>query len=181
MRIIAGKWRGRLLAQPPQNITRPTTDRVREALFSMLLSRVGSFEGMYVLDVFAGSGALGLEALSRGAAHVTFAEKNLAVRRVLKQNIESFDCLDCVAVAHDALSITHTNRAFDLIFMDPPYGVGLEYELVPILIERGYINTSTLIVLETQSAAIPSDFSGLTCSNSRSYGNCALSIWQYFG
>ena len=86
MRIVAGAWRGQPLKQPPENITRPTTDRVRQALFSAIESRV-DFEGLRVLDAFAGSGALGLEALSRGAAHATFCEVNGKVLHVLKANV----------------------------------------------------------------------------------------------
>ncbi len=78
MRIISGAWRGRTLEAPPGLATRPTADRVREALFSMLVSRLGSFEDLRVADLFAGSGALGFEALSRGAAHATFVESGAA-------------------------------------------------------------------------------------------------------
>src|SRR5687768_3674487 len=88
MRIIAGAWRGRPLAAPPGQATRPTSDRAREGLFSMLQSRIGSFEGLRVADLFAGTGALGLEALSRGAGHCTFIEKDRAALDVLRRNIE---------------------------------------------------------------------------------------------
>ncbi len=87
MRIIAGEWRGRPLEAPPGQATRPTSDRAREGLFSMLASRIGSFEGLQVADLFAGTGALGLEALSRGAAHCTFVEKDRAALDVLGANI----------------------------------------------------------------------------------------------
>src|SRR5205809_5203797 len=87
MRIIAGTWRGRLLEAPAGHATRPTADRVRETLFSMLASRLGSFEDLRVADLFAGSGALGLEALSRGAAAVTFVENNAIAAAAIKSNI----------------------------------------------------------------------------------------------
>ena len=87
MRIIAGKWRGRPLLAPEGLATRPTSARAREALFSMLASRIGSFADMQVLDLFAGTGALGLEALSRGAAHALFIERDAAAVRLLQQNI----------------------------------------------------------------------------------------------
>ena len=86
MRIIAGKWRGRPIDGPPGLATRPTADRVREALFSMLASRLGTFEDLRVADLFAGSGALGLEALSRGASHATFVEKDSAAAAVIRRN-----------------------------------------------------------------------------------------------
>ena len=87
MRIIAGKWRGRALVAPPGDATRPTADRTREALFSMLASRLGDFEGLRVADLFAGTGALGLEALSRGAAHCTFVEQDGKALDALRANI----------------------------------------------------------------------------------------------
>src|SRR3954453_11790245 len=90
MRIIAGEWRGRPLEAPPGRDTRPTADRVRETLFSMLASRLGSFEDLSVADLFAGSGALGLEALSRGAAHATFVESDAQAAGVIRRNAEKF-------------------------------------------------------------------------------------------
>src|SRR3954465_9875133 len=87
MRIIAGQWRGRPLVAPKGDATRPTADRTRETLFSMLVSRLGSFEGLSVADLFAGSGALGLEALSRGAASCIFVEQDAPAIRSLRQNI----------------------------------------------------------------------------------------------
>src|ERR1043165_8112363 len=87
MRIVAGKWRGRPIEAPPGEATRPTADRVREALFSMLASRLGTFESLRVADLFAGSGALGLEALSRGAAHCPFGEQDRGAMAVLAGNV----------------------------------------------------------------------------------------------
>ena len=91
MRIIAGDWRGRPLVAPKGEETRPTADRTREALFSMLVSRLGSFEGLAVADLFAGSGALGMEALSRGAASCLFVEQDRAALDALKSNLAKLD------------------------------------------------------------------------------------------
>ena len=91
MRIIAGNWRGRPLVAPKGDATRPTADRTREALFSMLVSRLGSFEGLAVADLFAGSGALGIEALSRGAASCLFVEQDRAALDALKANLAKLD------------------------------------------------------------------------------------------
>src|SRR5216117_1200330 len=88
MRIIAGEWRGRAIEGPPGLATRPTADRVRETLFSMFASRLGTFEDLRVADLFAGSGALGLEALSRGAASATFVENDAAAAAVIRRNAE---------------------------------------------------------------------------------------------
>lgn len=123
MRIIAGDWRGRPLAAPTGQATRPTSDRAREGLFSMLSSRLGSFEGLTVADLFAGTGALGLEALSRGAAHCTFVEKDRAALDILKRNIARLGAearcdVRVQGVEHVVLP------PCDLILMDPPYGIG---------------------------------------------------------
>src|SRR3954454_21214655 len=94
MRIIAGEWRGRVIEGPPGQATRPTADRVRETLFSMLASRLGSFEELRVADLFAGSGALGLEALSRGAASAAFVENDRTANAMIRRNAERFGVLD---------------------------------------------------------------------------------------
>jgi 16S rRNA (guanine966-N2)-methyltransferase len=123
MRIIAGQWRGRPLLAPPGDSTRPTADRVREALFSMLASRLGSFEGLQVADLFAGSGALGLEALSRGAAHCVFVENDRRAADAIRANIASLGASGEVLTRnaeHSALP-----APADLAFLDPPYGSGL--------------------------------------------------------
>ena len=123
MRIIAGRWRGRPLVAPQGQATRPTADRVREALFSMLVSRLGSFEGLQVADLFAGSGALGLEALSRGAAHCVFVENDRAAVEAIRANIAALGASGEVlarGAEHAALP-----APVDLAFLDPPYGSGL--------------------------------------------------------
>jgi 16S rRNA (guanine966-N2)-methyltransferase len=123
MRIIAGKWRGRPLKAPPGHSTRPTSDRVREALFSMLASRLDSFKDLKVCDLFAGTGALGLEALSRGAAHCTFVESDRAALEALKANIATLDADD--ATVRAAAAEHFSGGPFDLVFADPPYQSGL--------------------------------------------------------
>src|ERR1051326_412360 len=124
MRIIAGDWRGRPIEAPPGRATRPTADRVRETLFSMLASRLGSFEDLRVADLFAGSGALGLEALSRGAATATFVESDAKAVAVIKRNASKLGAIDRVrVVAGSALSLPGS-EPFDLLFADPPYASG---------------------------------------------------------
>ena len=131
MRIIAGRWRGRVLIAPPGEATRPTADRTREALFSMLTSRLGSFEELRVADVFAGTGALGLEALSRGAARCTFVERDRDALAALKANIDKLgaDGTDIRAQAAESFA----GGPFDIVFMDPPYGSGLAQKILPRL------------------------------------------------
>lgn len=121
MRIIAGEWRGRTISAPPGNRTRPTTDRVREAWMSVLQH---DLPGARVLDLFAGSGALGLEALSRGAEHVTFVENGPAALRTLQRNIELLQAADRTSVVRsDALRYAGglSAASFDIAIADPPY------------------------------------------------------------
>jgi 16S rRNA (guanine966-N2)-methyltransferase len=126
MRIIAGAWRGRPLAAPPGQTTRPTSDRAREGLFSMLASRLGSFEDLRVADLFAGTGALGLEALSRGAAHCTFVEKDRAALDILKRNIDRLGAGERAEIRAQAVEhLAPPPRPCDLVLMDPPYATGL--------------------------------------------------------
>lgn len=124
MRIISGAWRGRPLDAPPGQATRPTADRVRETLFSMLLSRLGSFEDLAVADLFAGSGALGLEALSRGAAHATFVERDSAAVAAIRGNAERLGASDRVHVLGGSALALPRGGPFDLILADPPYAPG---------------------------------------------------------
>ena len=125
MRIIAGHWRGRMIVAPPGKDTRPTSNRAREALFSMLTSRIGSFEGLKVADLFAGSGSLGLEALSRGAAHCTFVETDRDALEAIKANVAK---LDASATVRAGTAENFHGGAFDLVFADPPYLSGLGHK-----------------------------------------------------
>ncbi|MCU0650554.1 MAG: 16S rRNA (guanine(966)-N(2))-methyltransferase RsmD [Gemmatimonadaceae bacterium] len=125
MRIIAGRWRGRRIAAPPGRDVRPTADRVREAWMSILRDEI---PGATVLDLCAGSGALGLEALSRGAESVTFVEQGSAPLRVLRANIDALGASEAVHVRRaDALSVARETPAgrYDLAFADPPYASDL--------------------------------------------------------
>lgn len=138
MRIIAGRWRGRRLDAPPGRETRPTTDRVREAWMSALQPYL---PGARVLDLFAGSGALGLEALSRGAARATFVERAGPALRVLRANVERLEAGSlCEIVRADALAFAAGlgPDAYDIALADPPYGTGAAERLVEIFLERGF-------------------------------------------
>ncbi len=148
MRIIAGKWRGRALAAPPGDATRPTADRVREALFSMLTSRLGSFEGLRVLDGFAGTGALGLEALSRGAAHCTFVERDGAAVKVLKANVAKMGA-DAAVLTTPVENLGLAHAPCDLILLDPPYGEGLGDVALARLVAQGWVAPHALVSVET--------------------------------
>jgi 16S rRNA (guanine966-N2)-methyltransferase len=139
MRIIAGEWRGRSIEAPPGLATRPTADRVRETLFSMLTSRLGSFDDLRVADLFAGSGTLGLEALSRGAAFATFVESDLQVTRILKRNVEKLGASDRVRVLGSSALALPRSDPFDLIFADPPYAPNSGTAVVQAVIQAGWL------------------------------------------
>src|SRR3954467_407805 len=137
MRIIAGEWRGRSLEAPPGNATRPTADRVRETLFSMLASRLGSFEDLRVADLFAGSGALGLEALSRGAASVTFVENDSKAPALVKRNAERLGATDSIRLLGASALALPRSEPFDLILADPPYAPGSGTAVVKAAADAG--------------------------------------------
>ena len=127
MRIVAGKLRGRTIAAPPGDLVRPTSDRVREAVFNVLVHGDAEIEGARVLDAFAGSGALGLEALSRGAEHAVFVEQAPAALAVLRANLQSLGAgARAEVVRTDAVKFAQSlpAEAFDVAFADPPYGQG---------------------------------------------------------
>lgn len=151
MRIIAGEWRGRKLAAPEGDATRPTADRVRETLFSMLVSRLGSFEGLAVADLFAGSGALGLEALSRGAASCIFVEQAAPAIRSLRQNVAALRAqARCDIRASSVLSLGPPRQPLDLILLDPPYNSGAGEVALDKLARLGWVGEATWVSLETQ-------------------------------
>ncbi|MBB4856891.1 16S rRNA (guanine966-N2)-methyltransferase [Novosphingobium chloroacetimidivorans] len=151
MRIIAGEWRGRPLVAPEGEATRPTSDRTRETLFSMLTSRLGSFEDLRVADLFAGSGALGLEALSRGAAHCMFVEQDPGAIRALRRNITNLRAQEqCDVRATSVMAMGPLRREpLDLVLLDPPYETGAGQVAVDKLTRLGWIAPSAWISLET--------------------------------
>jgi len=149
MRVIAGQWRGRPLVAPKGDTTRPTADRTREALFSMLTSRIGSFEGLAVGDMFAGSGALGLEALSRGAASCIFVEQDRAALDALRANAEKLGIARPDIRAASVLTLGPTATPLDVIMMDPPYGSGAGAVALDKLSRLGWIGIGCWISIET--------------------------------
>jgi 16S rRNA (guanine966-N2)-methyltransferase len=150
MRIVAGQWRGRALAAPPGTTTRPTSDRARQALFDMLRHAPWSdgLEGAAVLDAFAGTGALGLEALSRGAKHTTFIEQDRAALRSLRANIAACRAeLLCHVIAGDACHPPSGNPC-NLVLLDPPYAQNLIPRAIQALRQQGWMAQGALIVAE---------------------------------
>ena len=176
MRIIAGQWRGRRIAAPPGDTTRPTADRTRETLFSMLLSRLGSFEELSVADLFAGSGALGLEALSRGAASCLFVEQDAAALKALRTNIETLGAKDrCTITAGSALALGPAKAPLDLILLDPPYDSGAGAVALDRMVRLGWIGPHTWISLETGFREEP-DVRALEAVADRQVGKARLTL-----
>ena len=175
MRIIAGEWRGRPLITPRGDTTRPTADRTREALFSMLASRLGSFEGLAVADLFAGSGALGLEALSRGAASCLFVEQDKGALDALKANIAKLGARGAEVRATSALALGPAVKPLDLILMDPPYGTGAGAVALDKLGRLGWAGPATWISIETAKAE-EIHVAGFEIDTSRVHGKARLTL-----
>ncbi|WP_174297505.1 16S rRNA (guanine(966)-N(2))-methyltransferase RsmD [Sphingomonas bacterium] len=174
MRIIAGRWRGRLLVAPRGDATRPTADRVREALFSMLASRLGSFEGLAVADMFAGSGALGLEALSRDAATCMFVEQDGAALDALRGNLAALGATGDVR-AQSVMALGPATRPLDLILMDPPYGTGAASVALDKLLRLGWVSPGTWISVETRQDE-PVRATGFAIDVERVHGKARITL-----
>jgi 16S rRNA (guanine966-N2)-methyltransferase len=174
MRIIAGQWRGRPIVAPKGDATRPTADRTREALFSMLVSRIGSFEGLAVADLFAGSGALGLEALSRGAASCLFVEQDKPALDSLRANLAKLGAKGDVR-AQSVLALGPALKPLDLIMMDPPYGTGAGVVAIDKLARLGWIGPATWISVETARNE-PVELAGFTVDADKIYGKARVTL-----
>jgi 16S rRNA (guanine966-N2)-methyltransferase len=179
MRIVAGAWRARSLAAPSGTETRPTADRVRQALFDMLMHAPWAgrsvVEGALVLDGFAGTGALGLEALSRGAAKAVFVERSRPALTALRANIEACRASDrCEVLPIDVLSVPVGKRA-DIAFLDPPYGQDLVARALTRLRLVGRVGPGSLIVAETGRDEPALEVEPVT---QRTYGAAQVTIWR---
>ena len=174
MRIIAGQWRGRPIVAPKGDATRPTADRTREALFSMLASRLGSFEGLSVADLFAGSGALGLEALSRGAASCLFVEQDRGALDALKANVAKLGANADVR-AGSVLSLGPAPAPRDLVLMDPPYDSGAGTVALDKLGRLGWIGPATWISIETAKSE-EIDLPGFAIDATRIHGKARITL-----
>ncbi len=180
MRIIAGAWRGRRLAAPAGQATRPTADRVRQALFDMLLHAPWggreTVEGVAVLDAFAGTGALGLEALSRGAASACFIENDRAALAALRANIAACKAeAACRVLAADATR-PPPGSPCRLVFLDPPYGRDLPARAVALLGRAGWIAPDAVIVAESGRDEILPALGTLLAE--RVHGAARITVWR---
>ena len=178
MRIVAGKFRGKQLSSPEDDSIRPTADRVRESVFNILASRLGpNFDGLRVLDLFAGTGAIGLEALSRGAASVVFVDTGAEARGLIRDHIEAFGAGGVTKLLRrdaTALGPAGTMGPVDLVFLDPPYGKGLGELALVSLKAGGWLKPETLLVLEESSAVTIALPPGLSLEDRREYGAAAV-------
>jgi len=150
MRIIAGRFKGRQLKAPKGRNTRPTTDRDREALFSAIAHQLGhDFSGLNVLDLFAGSGLLGLEALSRGAQHVTFVENNRRAAQTIQENVELLNVQVATKIlVQNVLSLQIEKNIYDLVLCDAPYGSLLGLRAILAAHQKDYISRQSLCAME---------------------------------
>lgn len=184
MRIVAGKFRGAQIEAPKGLATRPTSDKVRQALFNVLEHGApeANFEDARVLDLFAGSGALGLEALSRGARFCLFIEESAEARAAIRRNVEALGLTGATKIwRRDAtrLGPAGTMQSFDLIFCDPPYGKGLGERALAAAAEGGWLNPSAIAVLEERvdaEIAWPPTFAEI---DRRRYGDTAIALAKF--
>lgn len=182
MRIIAGKVKGHALVAPKSKSVRPTSDRVREALFSIIGADI---EGMRVLDLYAGVGAIGIEALSRGAVRSTLVEQGRSALKALRRNLDHTRMVDHAEVlglpVWEAIAkLGAGERAYDLIFLDPPYKIrAADLEgVMEALLTKGLLASDGRIVLEHSSSRPPVEIEGLAAVSQRVYGDTALTFYR---
>lgn len=185
MRIVGGALRGRVLQAPSSRDIRPTSDRLRESLFNILMHAHGvSFEGACIMDVFAGTGALGLEALSRGAAFAMFVESGAEARALLRQNIEALGQGGKSRIfRRDAAQLGKAppGQTFDLALLDPPYGKALADQALAGLVAGGWLKPGALVVVEDEASAKVQAPQGLKLVETREFGATALHFFKYGG
>jgi 16S rRNA (guanine966-N2)-methyltransferase len=184
MRIVGGTLRGRTLAAPSGHATRPTSDRVREAVFNILEHGLGTFtfDNARVLDLFAGSGAMGFEALSRGARFCQFVEDSSAARGTIRRNADALGLIGrCKIWRRDAarLGPCAPQPGFDLVFADPPYDRGLGAKALASLVEGGWLNPGTIVVLEESERADVPGVARLVPVDTRHYGETVIRFYRF--
>lgn len=180
MRIVGGEFRGRPLATPRSDAIRPTSDRTREALFNVIAHRYPDrLEGARVLDLFAGTGALGLEALSRGASFCVFIEEGAEGRGLIRDNVEAFGLQGRTKIfRRDAtkLGAVGTFSPFHLVFADPPYGKGLGEPALRSARDGGWLAPGALVVVEEDASAPFTPGDGFVIADERRYGDTVVRL-----
>ncbi len=183
MRIVAGKFKGREIIGPTSIATRPTSDRVRESLFNILAHGIDGFslEDVRVMDLFAGTGALGLEALSRGAKFCQFVEESAEARGIIRKNADAYGAIGmCKIWKRDATDLGDCGpqSPFDLVFADPPYNKGLGEKSLQALVAGAWLSAGAVVVLEEAEKAIVADVAGLALLDTRVYGETVVRIYR---
>lgn len=183
MRIVAGEFRGRALASPKSSQIRPTSDRTRESLFNILAhSHPKLIEGARVLDLFSGTGALGIEALSRGARFCLFVEQSTEGRGLLRENIDALGLEGRTKIfRRDATDLGPAGNIgpFDLVFADPPYGKGLGERALECAVREGWLAPGAILILEENAAAQPAFAQGIEVVDTRAFGDTVIRILRW--
>ena len=183
MRIVGGKLRGRALKTPASRAIRPTSERLRESIFDILIHAYGDpITGARVIDLFAGSGALGIEALSRGASFALFVDDGAEARALLRANVEAFGLGGVTRIWRaDATRLGKAPGPFALAFLDPPYGKGLAGPALRALVEGGCLAPGALCVVEEDAEAAIGAPEKLRLAEERVYGDTKVAIYTYEG
>jgi len=184
MRIISGSARGRRLATFSGRNIRPTADRVREALFSMLFSRLGNWQHKRVLDLFAGTGALALEAISRGASEAVLVEQSAQASQLIIQNIQTCGFTERTRLVRQDvlrfLASARNDQPYDVIFADPPYSKGLADQVLEQIATRQLLAKDGLLCLETAASdPVVNEIAPLICDEVRSYGSTHVHLFVH--
>lgn len=189
MRIVGGDWRGRPIAAPEGRDTRPTIDRVRESIASIVLARTGALDEASVLDAFAGSGALALEMLSRGAAHATLYDRDPKALACIRANVERLGVPTARVDVMRADVVQAATRGrvkgapFDLVLLDPPYAMAAAQvgALLTALAERGALREGCVVIYERDAHGLPLDVPGLVPTGTKVYGTTAVDALSWRG
>ncbi len=185
MRIISGSAKGRKLVGFSGGSIRPTSDRVREAVFSSLYSQIGHCNGKTVLDLFAGTGAMAIEALSRGAESAVLVDQSRDAGKIIEQNLTTTGLQNkasflCAKVNSVIPQLGQKGRVFDLIFIDPPYANDTIDEIIMSVNHFGLLQTDGIMCIETASKVhLPEDIENLHCFDRRQYGSTAVSYFKH--
>ncbi len=184
MRIVGGKFKGKTLAGPTSEATRPTSDRVRESIFNILAHGISDFtlEDARVMDLFAGTGALGLEAISRGAKFCLFVEEDSGARGVIRNNADSCGVIgQCKIWRRDATDLgpSAPQSPYNLVFVDPPYGKGLCEKGLQSLLAGGWLAAGAIVVLEEAEKAAVAEMAGVELLDQRIYGDTQVRIYRF--
>ena len=183
MRIVAGKFKGREIKGPASGATRPTSDRVRESIFNILTHGIDGFEleDMRVMDLFAGTGALGLEAISRGAKFCCFVEEDAGARGVIRANADTCGVIGQTRIwRRDAADLgpCAPQSPYGLVFADPPYGKGLGEKAIASVLKGGWLAAGGIVVLEEAAKSVVNDVAGLSLLDAREYGDTQVRFFQ---